>query len=90
MNFSNEKITSHEKKKKYDHKKEMVSKQDLLQYDAAAASRGSCPEDLDPGAPARGGLCDRGGAVSHELSVLLLNDLGMESRREEVCLSVWV
>ena len=66
----------------------MVSKQDLLEYDAAAASRGSCPEDLDPGAPARGGLCDGGGAVGHELGVLLLNYLGTESRREEVWLSV--
>ena len=55
----------------------MVRKHDVLEYDAAAARWGSRPEDLDPGAPARGGLRHRGGAVGHELGVLLLNDLGM-------------
>ena len=48
---------------------------DLLEDDTAGATRGRCPENLDAGASAGGALCHRGGAVSHELRVLFIDDL---------------
>lgn len=48
---------------------------DLLEYNTAAPTGWRCPEDLDPGASARRALRHRGGAVGHELSVVLIDDL---------------
>lgn len=49
--------------------------EDLLEYNTAAPTGWRCPEHLYPGASARRALRHGGGAVGHELSVVLINDL---------------
>lgn len=55
--------------------------EDLLEYNTAAATGWRCPEHLYPGASARRALRHGGGAVGHELSVVLVDDLGTKEVR---------